>query len=60
MRLMCVGQMRLLAFVTEGTQIGKIKNHIGAESKPAHIFAAGGLLLWQDCGDAQVIAASKG
>ena len=31
MRLMCVGQMRLLAFVTEGTQIGKIKNHIGAD-----------------------------
>ena len=57
---MCVGQMRLLAFVTEGTQIGKIKNHIGADSRPAHIFAAGGLLLWQDFSDAQVIAAGKG
>ena len=52
--------MRLLAFVTEGTLIGKIRNHLGANSRPVHIFAAGGLLLWQDCGDAQVIAAGKG
>ena len=57
---MCVGQMRLLAFVTDGTQIGKIKNHIGANSKPVHIFAMRGLRFWQDCGDAQVIAAGKG
>ena len=57
---MCVGQMRLLAFVTEGTQIGKTKNHTGADSRPAHIFAMRCLRFWQDRGDAQVIAASKG
>jgi len=51
---LCVGQMRLIAFVTEGTQtrkIMKILKHIGVESEPAHIFAARGPPLWQDCGD---------
>ena len=40
--------------------IGKIGNHLGANSKSVHIFAARDLLLWQDSGDAPVIAASKG
>jgi len=36
------GQMRLIAFVTKGTQTRKILKHIGAESKPARICAARG------------------
>jgi hypothetical protein len=32
---MCGGQMRLIAFITEGTQIRKILDHIGAESEPS-------------------------
>lgn len=39
---MCGGQMRLIAFITEGTKIEKILNHIGVESEPPHTFAARG------------------
>jgi hypothetical protein len=31
---MCGGQMRLIAFVTEGTQIRRILDHIGVDSQP--------------------------
>lgn len=51
--LQCGGQMRLIAFVAEGTQIRKILNHIGVESEPPHIAPARGPPLWEDC-DAQV------
>jgi hypothetical protein len=51
---MCGGQMRLIAFVTEGTQIRKILNHIGMDSEPPHISPARGPPLWDDCGDAQM------
>ena len=51
---MCDEQMRLIAFVTDGTQIRNILNHIGLESQPAHIFAARGPPLWEDCGDTWV------
>ncbi len=51
---MCGGQMRLIAFVTEGTQIRKILNHIGVDSVPPHISSARGPPLWDDCGDAQM------
>ena len=35
---MCGGQMRLIVFITEGAQTGKILNHIGVDSEPcAHI-----------------------
>ena len=47
------GQMRLIAFVTVGTQIQKILNHIGVDSEPPHIAPARGPPLWDDC-DAQV------
>jgi hypothetical protein len=49
----CGGQMRLIAFVTEGMQIRKILNHIGVDSEPPHIAPARGPPLWDDC-DAQM------
>jgi hypothetical protein len=48
---MCGGQMRLIAFITEGKQIRKILDHIGVESEPPHIAPARGPPLWE-CGDA--------
>ncbi len=49
---LCGGQMRLIAFITEGTQISKILDHIGVDSEPPHIAPARGPPLWGDC-DAQ-------
>ena len=49
---MCGGQMRLIAFITEGVQVRKILDHIGVDSEPPHISLARGLPLWDDC-DAQ-------
>ncbi len=49
---MCGGQMRLIAFITEGAQIKKILDHIGAESEPPRIAPARGPSLWEGC-DAQ-------
>ena len=34
----CGGQMRLIAFVTEGTQIRRILDHIGVDSEPPHTY----------------------
>jgi hypothetical protein len=45
----CGGQMRLIAFITEGTQISKILDHIGVDSEPPHISPARGPPLWDDC-----------
>ena len=50
---MCGGQMRLIAFITEGTQIRRILDHIGVDSEPPHIAPARGPPLWDDC-DAQM------
>ena len=50
---MCGGQMRLIAFVTDGTQIRRILDHIGVEPEPPHIRPARGPPLWDGC-DAQV------
>jgi hypothetical protein len=50
---MCGGQMRLIAFITEGVQIRKILDHIGVDSEPPHISPARGPPLWDDCSDAQ-------
>lgn len=36
------GQMRLIAFITDGTQIRKILAHIGVASEPSHISPARG------------------
>ena len=49
---MCGGQMRLIAFITEGAQIRKILEYIGVDSEPPHISPARGPALWDDC-DAQ-------
>ena len=44
--------MRLIAFVTEGTQIRKTLDHIGVDSDPPQISTTRGPPLWDDC-DAQ-------
>ncbi len=49
---LCDGQMRLIAFITEGVQIRKVLNHIEVDSEPPHISPARGPPLWDDC-DAQ-------
>jgi hypothetical protein len=49
---LCGGQMRLIAFITEGTQIRRILDHIGVDSEPPQISPARGPPLWEDC-DAQ-------
>jgi hypothetical protein len=46
---MCGGQMRLIAFITEGVQIRRILDHIGVDSQPPHISPARGPPLWDDC-----------
>jgi hypothetical protein len=46
--------MRLIAFITEGVQIRKILDHIGADSDPPHISPARGPPLWEDGGEAQM------
>jgi hypothetical protein len=46
--------MRLIAFITEGTQIRRILEHIGVDSEPPHISPARGPALWDDGGDAQM------
>jgi hypothetical protein len=51
---LCGGQMRLIAFITEGTQIRKILDHIGVDSEPPHIAPARGPPLWDDGGDVQM------
>jgi len=50
---LCGGQMRLIAFITEGTQIRRILDHIGVDSELPHITPARGPPLWDDCGYAQ-------
>lgn len=44
--------VRLITFVTEGTPIRKILDHIGVDSEPSHIAPARGPPLWDDGGDA--------
>ena len=50
---MCGGQMRLIAFITEGAQIRKILDHIGVDSQAPSIATARGPPLWEYC-DAQM------
>ena len=45
--------MRLIAFITAGTQIRKILDLIGVDTEPPHIAPARRPPLWQDC-DAQM------
>ena len=46
---MCGGQMRLIAFITEGLQIRKILDHIGEDCEPPHIAPARGPPLCENC-----------
>ena len=41
--------MRLIAFITEGAQTGKILEHIGVDSEPSRISPARRPPLWDDC-----------
>ena len=45
--------MRLIAFITEGSQIKRIPEHIGVDSEPPHISPARRPPLWEGC-DAQM------
>jgi hypothetical protein len=45
----CGGQMRLIAFITEGLQIRKILEHIREDCEPPHVAPARGPPLWEDC-----------
>ncbi len=49
---MCGGNMRLIAFITEGVQIRRILEHIGVDTQAPRIAPARGPPLWDDC-DAQ-------
>ncbi len=51
---LCGGQVRLIAFITEGTQIRNVLDDIGVESEPLHICPARGPPPWDGCGDAQM------
>ena len=53
LRPKCGDQMRLIACITEGTQINRILDRIGVDSEPPHICPARGPPLWDDC-DAHV------
>jgi hypothetical protein len=46
---LCGGQVRLIAFITEGTQIRKILDHIGVDVEPPRITPARGPPLWDGC-----------
>ena len=46
--------MRLITFITEGTQIRRMLEHIGVGPDPPHISPARGPPLWDDGGDAQM------
>ena len=50
---LCGGQMRLIAFITEGTQIRKILDHTGVYSEPPQISPARVPPLLDACSDAQ-------
>jgi hypothetical protein len=49
---LCGGQMRLIAFITNGAEVRKILEHIGVDCEPPHITPARGPPLWEEC-DAQ-------
>jgi hypothetical protein len=52
----CGGQMRLIAFITEGTQIRRILEHVGVDSEPPHMALVRGPSWWDDCSDVQMDA----
>jgi hypothetical protein len=50
---LCGGQMRLIAFITNGAEVRKILQHIGVDCEAPHITPARGPPLWEEC-DAQM------
>ncbi|MGH8829983.1 MAG: transposase, partial [Polaromonas sp.] len=48
----CAGQMRIIAFITQGAEVRKILEHIGVDAQPPRITPARGPPLWDAC-DAQ-------
>jgi len=45
----CAGQVRLIAFITDGAEVRKVLDHIGADSQAPRITPARGPPLWDDC-----------
>jgi len=45
----CAGQMRIIAFITDGAEVRKILEHIGADSQAPRITPARGPPLWDEC-----------
>ncbi|MGH8848541.1 MAG: transposase, partial [Polaromonas sp.] len=46
---LCAGQMRIIAFITEGQEVRKILEHIGVDAYPPRITPARGPPLWDGC-----------
>jgi hypothetical protein len=55
----CGGQIRLIAFITEGVQIRRILDHIGVDSEPPRISPARAPPLW-DHGEPAMRAGNPG
>ena len=49
----CGGNMRIIAFITEGVQIRRILAHIGVDAHAPRIVPARGPPLWDACDDAR-------
>ena len=45
----CGGQMRLIAFITEGAEVRQILECIGVDAQAPRISPARGPPLWDDC-----------
>ena len=45
----CGGQMRLIAFITNTTEVRKILEHIGVDPAPPRITPPRGPPLWDNC-----------
>lgn len=43
------GQLRIIAFITDGAEVRKILEHIGADPQAPRIAPASGPPLWDDC-----------
>lgn len=50
---LCAGQMRLIAFITDGIEVRKILQHIGVNAQAPRITPTHGPPLWDAC-EAQV------
>ena len=46
---MCGGQMRLIAFMTDGAVVRMILEHIGVDAEPPRMSLARGQQKWGDC-----------